>query len=586
MSGVTAMAEKAERSGAEIVKENSHQLRGTIADELQKETDHFAKADVGLLKFHGTYQQDDREARKNRKPGEDKSVRSYMFMVRSKIPGGKISAKQFLTELDLADRFGNGTLRITTRQGLQLHGVLKESLWQTIHEINTCLLSTLGACGDVNRNVMCCPAPHHGAGIHDRLQRIADHLAAHLAPRTRAYHEIWVNGEQLKDLPGLGTPAEEPIYGAVYMPRKFKIGIGLPEDNCVDIYANDLGFLAVVEHGQLAGFNVLVGGGMGMTPAKKETFPALAKRMGFVHEDEVIDVAAAVVGVQRDFGRRDDRSQARLKYLIHSWGLEKFKAKVEEYYGRSIAEPHPVDVTDLDDHLGWHSQGDGRFYLGVNVENGRIQDAGGVNSKTALRTLYERFGPLGMNGRLTPLQSILLSGIEAEWRPEIEQVLRSNGVLPHTEISNTLRYSMACPAVPTCGLAVTESERALPVVIDKLETQLAKLGLAAERFSIHMTGCPNGCARPYNCDIGLVGKAALKYTVRVGGNVLGTRLNFIYKDLVPHDELVQTLVPLFVYFKSGRQLDESFGDFCTRTGKDNLERFATEYAKRSGTQAA
>jgi sulfite reductase (ferredoxin) len=580
------MSDKPERSGAEVVKEGSQQLRGTIAQELRNDSDHFSKSDVGLLKFHGTYQQDDREARKHRRPGEDKAVRSYMFMVRSKIPGGRITASQFLTHLELADRFGNGTLRITTRQGLQLHGILKENLWQTIHDINGCLLTTLGACGDVNRNVMCCPAPHHGDAIHDRLQGIADQLAAHLAPRTKAYHEVWINGEQLKDLPGKGTPAEEPIYGAVYLPRKFKIAVGLPEDNCVDIYANDLGFMAVLDGSRLAGFNVVVGGGMGMTPAKKETFPALAKRLGFIQPDEVIDVATAVVGVQRDFGRRDDRSLARLKYLINSWGIEKFKEKVEEYLVRPIAPPHATDVTGLDDHLGWHPQGDGRSYLGINIENGRVQDSGQVNSRQALRLLFERFGPQGMNARLTPMQSILLTDIEPDWQPEIDQILRANGVLTHTEISNALRYSMACPAVPTCGLAVTESERALPAVIDELEVELAKIGLAAERFSIHMTGCPNGCARPYNCDIGLVGKAALKYTVRVGGNLTGTRLNFVYKDLVPHDELVRTIMPLFLYFKAARQPDESFGDFCTRRGKDDLERFGAEHAQKSGIQAA
>ncbi len=580
------MAEKETPSGAELIKASSRQLRGTIAEELAKESDHFDKADAGLLKFHGTYQQDDREARKNRKPGEDKSVRAYMFMVRSKVPGGKITASQFLAQLDLCERFGNGTLRITTRQGLQLHGILKRDLWQTIHEINSSLLTTLGACGDVNRNVMCCPVPHHGNGLHDRLQKVADQLAAHFAPRTRAYHEIWVNGEQLQDLPVLGTPAEEPIYGAFYLPRKFKIGIGLPEDNCIDIYANDLGFLAIAEGGQLIGFNVLVGGGMGMTPAKKETFPALAKRLGFISVDEAIDVATAIVGVQRDFGRRDDRNQARMKYLIHSWGLEKFKAKVEEYLGHVIAEPHAADVTGLDDHLGWNPQGDGKFYLGINIENGRVQDSGGVNSKSALRSLCEKFGPLGMNGRLTPLQSILLTDLLPEWRTEIESTLRSNGILPLTEISNALRFSMACPAVPTCGLAVTESERALPGIIDELEVQLAKLGLAADQFSIHMTGCPNGCARPYNCDIGLVGKAALKYTIRVGGNLLGTRMNFVYKDLVPQTEIVRKLVPLFAYFKTDRQVGETFGDFCNRKGKEDLERFADEHQKQAGPQAA
>jgi len=570
------MDEPVKHSAKETVKENSRQLRGTIADELAAESDHFSKANVDLLKFHGTYQQDDREARKQRKPGEDKSVRAYMFMIRSKIPGGKLTAAQFLTELDLCERFGNGTLRITSRQGLQIHGVLKDKLWPTIHDINTCLLSTLGACGDVERNVMCCPAPHHGDGVRDRLQAIANQVAAHLAPRTRAYHEIWINGEKLEALPGLGTPAEEPIYGAVYMPRKFKTGLALPNDNCVDIYSDDLGFLAVLENGQLIGFNVLVGGGMGMTPARKDTFPALARRLGFIGVDEVIDLATAVVGVQRDFGRRDDRSLARLKYLIHAWGLEKFKARVEEYYGRRIEEPDPTDVVGMDDHLGWHEQGDGKLYLGVNIENGRIQDRDGVNSKTALRMLYEKFGPVGMNARLTALQSILLNDIQPDWREEINRTLRDHGVPSQTGISNALRFSMACPAVPTCGLAITESERSLPGIIDELEVELAKLGLDAEQFAIHMTGCPNGCARPYNCDIGLVGKAALKYTIRLGGNMLGTRLNCVYKDLVPAEEIVRTLIPLFLYFKADRRDGESFGDFCHRKGPEDLQRTAEE----------
>jgi sulfite reductase (ferredoxin) len=274
------------------------------------------------------------------------------------------------------------------------------------------------------------------------------------------------------------------------MPRKFKIAIGLPEDNCVDIYANDLGLLAIVEHGELRGFNVLVGGGMGTTPARKETFPALARRLGFVATEDVEELATAVVKVQRDFGRRDDRSQARLKYLIHSWGLERFKAKVEEYFGRGIAEPHAADVCGMDDHLGWHEQGDGKFFLGVNIENGRIQDSEPVRSKSALQSLCKRFGPLGMDARLTPLQSILLTNLELTWRTEIESILREQGILSESVISNALRYAMACPAVPTCGLAVTESERALPGVIDEMELALAKLGLGSERFSVHMTGCP------------------------------------------------------------------------------------------------
>ena len=568
------MAKERQKSKQEIVKEASHFLRGSIAEELARDTPKFGSGDIGLLKFHGTYQQDDRDARKHRQPGDDKS---YSFMIRLKVPGGKITAEQFLTELSLGERLGSGTLRITTRQGFQLHGVVKGNLWATIHESNAALLTTLAACGDVNRNVMCCPAPHHNDGVHDRLQATADAIARHLTPQTRAYFEIWIDGE--KAVEQSAGPDIEPIYGNVYLPRKFKIGIALPEDNCIDVYTQDIGLMAVVEAGQLSGYNVLVGGGLGTTPSDQDTFPRLGDRLAFVPYDDVLPVVTAIVMVQRDFGNRADRRCARMKYLVHEWGLSRFKAKVEEYLGgRTLADPHPVEIQGYDDHLGWHPQGDGKFYFGVNVENGRIKDDGSLRLKTGLRCLLERFR---MPARLTPQQSLLLCDLELEWRDEILALLREHGIRTHEEISNARRFAMACPALPTCGLAITESERVMPSVVDELEVELAKLGLATEQFTIRMTGCPNACARPYTADIGLVGKAVGKYTILVGGRLLGNRLNVIYKDMVPLREVVQELVPLLVYFKADREPRESWGDFCHRKGVADLLRFDAEYQSRA-----
>ena len=564
------MAEEAKKSKQEIVKEASHFLRGTIAEELARDTPKFSSDDVGLLKFHGTYQQDDRDARKHRKPGDDKP---YSFMVRIKAPGGKLTADQFLTELSLGERLGNGGLRITTRQGFQLHGVVKGNLRETIHEINKSLLTTLAACGDVERNVMCCPAPHHNDGVHDRLQATADAIAIHLAPQTRAYFEIWVDGEKVVEQSA--GPDIEPIYGEAYLPRKFKTGIALPEDNCIDVYTQDVGLLGVVEGGQLVGYNVLVGGGLGTTPSDQDTFPRLGDRMAFVPYDDVIQVVTAIVMVQRDFGDRTDRKRARMKYLVHDWGLPRFKAKVEEYLGgRTLADLRPVEVHAYDDHLGWHPQGDGKFYFGINVENGRIKDADSLRLKTGLRRLFERFR---MPARLTPQQSILLCDLEMEWKEEMLALLCEHGIKTHKEISSVRRFAMACPALPTCGLAITESERVMPSVVDELEVELAKLRLDAEQFTVRMTGCPNACSRPYTADIGLVGKAVGKYTILVGGRLLGNRLNVIYKDMVPLREIVKELAPLLVYFKADRDPGESLGDFCHRKGVEELLRFDAEY---------
>lgn len=576
------MSDEPKLSPVDKIKLASNYLRGTIGNELTDGTDKFSKDSTQLLKHFGTYQQDDRDARAAMRAAGQKAGKQIIMMVRSKIPGGKLTSEQLLAELDLCDDFGNGTLRITSRQGLQLHGIRKEHLKETIQRINDVGRTTLGGCGDVNRNVMCCPAPYKIDPVHRKLQAAADDLAAHFAPRTGAYHELFLrdlesNGQELVHT----TKGEEiePIYGKQYMPRKFKMGVALPGDNCVDIYTHDLGFLAICRDHDIVGYNVLVGGGQGTTPSVEKTFPALAYKMCYITPDQLIDVATAVVKVQRDFGNREDRKVARMKYLIHEWGLPKFKAKVQEYFGGPLPEPLDDDVFGHDDHVGWFEQGDGRWCYGLNIENGRIQDTDEFQLKTALREVCRQLAP-GI--RLTAHQGMLLTDIAAEDRSKLEAILRHDNVKLSEDFSQVRRWSMACVAWPTCGLSITESERALPGMMDQLEVELEKLGLADERFTVRMTGCPNGCARPYNSDIGLVGKAKDKYTVFVGGRLLGNRLNFIYKDLVPADEVVSELVPLFVYFKDAREPDETFGDFCQRKGTHDLLAFAEKHQAAVG----
>jgi sulfite reductase (ferredoxin) len=556
----------AKRSAVEGIKESSRQLRGTIALELAHDSDHFNDQDKQLLKFHGTYQQDDRDARKDRR--KDGVGKYFMFMVRCKIPGGKVTSDQYLALDQLADRHGNGTLRITSRQGIQFHGVLKSDLQATIKGINDCLLSTLGACGDVERNVMAPPAPFE-TGIYAELQANADLLARHLAPRTTAYHEIWLNGKNVTDAPPLaaggGEGVDEPIYGKVYLPRKFKTGFALPEDNSVDLYAQDLGFLAHVENNTIAGYNVLVGGGMGMTHGNAATFPHLAQPMCYISADQLVPAAEAVIKLFRDHGNRGDRKRARIKYLVHDWGVDKFREMLAGYLPFALVLPRSMEVHGFPLHLGWRPQGDGRYYYGVSVENGRIKDEGSLRLRSALRALVQRLRP---RLRLTPMQDILLCDLPASARADIERTLREHGVSLPEQLSEVQKHSMACPAIPTCGLAITESERSLPAVMDQFETELRRLDLADEKISIRMTGCPNGCVRPYQSDIGLVGRSGDKFTVFVGGNLAGTRLNFLLKDLVPQSEIVLTLLPLLESYQRSRRGGEGFGDYCQRIGPE------------------
>lgn len=572
-------------SAVEVIKANSNYLRGNVVAELADETDSVSKDSANLLKHHGTYQQDDRERRSEARSeaGAKARAKFYCFMVRTAIPGGRLTSDQLLAEMDLCDEVGNTTLRITTRQGLQLHGVLKKNLKRAIRRINEVQLSTLAACGDVKRNVMCTPCPYKGDPVHDQMYELAGEIVRQLNPRTRAYHQIWLsNGEtgESIDVGKIGLPPQsfagpvapgddpvEPIYGKTYLPRKFKFAIGLPGDNSVDVYANDVGLLAICEDWNVIGYNVVVGGSFGVTPSAKKTFPAVSIPLGYIDAERVIDLCIAIVKVQRDYGNRSDRKLARMKYLIHDWGIDRFRAKVEEYFGDSVEAPRPIKVWGYNDGMGWHEQGDGKWFYGLNVENGRIKDTETMQLKTALREICRTLQP---PIRLTPHQSIIFCDIEPQDRGRLEEILRRHHVALTEDYTTVRRWAMACPALPTCGLAVTESERVMPGIVDQLEAELKKLGLENEVFTTRMTGCPNGCARPYNSDIGLVGKTRDKYTIFLGGHVLGDRLNYIYKDLVPTAEVVPTIAPVLRYFKEARQNGESFGDFCDRLGKDAL----------------
>jgi sulfite reductase (ferredoxin) len=551
------------RSGVEILKENSRFLRGNIVAELNDGTDHVSKDSYNLLKFHGTYQQEDRDARKTR----DKTglAKHYMFMVRCKIPGGRVTADQYLALDELAGRYANHTLRLTTRQGIQFHGVLKSQLRPIIHDINQTLLTTLGACGDVERNVMCSAVPIKDA-VHAQVQEAADAIAAHLAPRSKAYHEIWINGKMAQEAGGAGE--DEPIYGKTYLPRKFKTGIALPDDNDVDIYAQDLGFVALVEQGRITGYNVLVGGGMGMTNSNPNTFPYLARPVCSIASAEIVRMAESVVKLYRDHGNRADRKRARIKYVIAEWGVPRFKEVLETYFGAPLADPRPIDLQPMKQLYGWQPQGDGRFFYWLSIENGRIKDEGDFRLRTALRGIVARFKPAL---RITPMQDLILADLPAEARSEVEASLRAHGVLLPEQLSLVQKLSMACPAIPTCGLALSESERSLPGLIDELEAELQRLGLERECLVVRMTGCPNGCARPYQSDIGIVGRSGDKYTLYVGGRLLGDRLNFVLRDLVPFGQIVPTLMPLLTAFKSERLPGECFGDWCQRRGVEHLQ---------------
>ncbi|MBF6593571.1 MAG: NADPH-dependent assimilatory sulfite reductase hemoprotein subunit [Thermaceae bacterium] len=552
-------------SRVEHLKMASSRLRGPVETELKNDSDHFSEDGYQILKFHGIYQQDDRDLRKARKAqglGPD-----YSFMVRVAIPGGVLSPQQYLALDDLADQLGKATLRITTRQAIQYHGIRKGGLKPLMQVLNNNLLTTLSACGDVVRNIVACPAPFVDRNRAE-IMRYAKLLSDHLKPQTRSYYELWLDGEKAasaEESEPLAVAESEPLYGDTYLPRKFKIAFAFPGDNCVDVYTQDIGIVPVLdENNHLQGFTLLVGGGLGQSQGAKDTHPVLAKPLTTIRPEQLLEVTTAIVKVQRDHGRRDNRKFSRMKYLIEAWGIEKFRAQVEKYVGYTLPQAERLEWLSGDDHLGWYEQGDGKLFLGLFVENGRVKD----NIRAGIREVVERFGP---ELRLTPQQNLLFVNLDPSHKAAIEAVLRTHGIALLETIPLVVQQAMACPAMPTCGLAITESERVMPEVIRELAAALERLGLQGGPVPhVRMTGCPNGCARPYSAEIGLVGRSLNSYTIYLGGSPLGTRLGQVHADNVRREEIVLRLEPLLVHYKQARHTGESFGDFCDRVGVEEL----------------
>lgn len=553
--------EEKKKSRAEIVKENSQGLRGTIAAELGEDARHFASENVQLLKFHGIYQQDDRDLRAGlRAEGKD---RKYFFMIRTKNPGGgELSPEQWEILNRVSQQHANGTLRITTREDIQFHGVGKENLKAAIALLNSELISTYGACGDGNRNTMACPVANIRKGSVFDGQAVAREITKHLGFKSPAYYEIWLDGEKIT------ADETETIYGGAYLPRKFKIGIAYPDDNCIDVYTHDIGIVPLLDGMEIAGFTVLVGGGMGSTHGKKETFPRLGEPLGSVTTHRLLEVVTRIVEFQRDHGNRGDRSRARLKYVVEDWGIELVRAEIEARLGWKLAAARPVCFPHGELHLGWHEQNEpGRWYVGIFVENGRIKDTEGCAMLTGLREIVRRFRPAV---RLTPSQDLILSGIPEEQVGLLQGALKDYRIPTDKQVSNLRRHALACPALPTCGLAITEAERRLPYLIDALEG----LGYGDEEIRIRISGCPNSCSRPPTAEIGLIGRSKNKYNIYVGGSPQGTRLAQLYAEAVEPPDLIREIARLIDIYRVHRQPQEHFGDFCHRMDVAKLRELA------------
>jgi sulfite reductase (NADPH) hemoprotein beta-component len=538
----------------EVLKQAIPTLAGNIAATLaDASVDRFTDDDTQFTKFHGIYQQDDRDLRK--------TAKKYMMMIRSRIPGGVMTGKQWIVFDDLATAYGNNTLRVTTRQCIQFHGVVKSGLGPLIKRINESLLSTLAACGDVNRNVTASPTP---ATTKAREEVYADSLrtAYALAPTTKAYHSIWIDNVQLN----LEDPANkdfvDPLYGQTYLPRKFKISFVVPPVNDMDLFTNDLGFIAIVENDKLIGYNVAVGGGMGRSHGQVQTFPRLADVIGFIAPESVIEVAKAVLTTFRDFGDRTNRKHARFKYVVEERGVDWVRAEISRRSGIPFAPERAYKFTTTGDLYGWHRGVDGKKFLTLFVETGRVKDVAGRAQKTALRQVAEQFPHVEF--RLSANQNVIIAGVPDGDQAAITALLASHGVQVENQASVLHAASMACPALPTCGLALAESERMLPGLLDRIGKLTGELGLGSEEIIIRSTGCPNGCARPYTAEVAFVGKAPGRYQLWIGGSATGTRLNRVFKDVVKDPEIENELRPLLTRWRDERLPGERFGDFSAR----------------------
>ncbi|KAH6791620.1 sulfite reductase [Perilla frutescens var. hirtella] len=557
------------RSKVEIIKEHSDFIRYPLNEELLTDSPNINESATQLIKFHGSYQQYNRDER---------GAKSYSFMLRTKNPSGKVSNELYLVMDDLADQFGIGTLRLTTRQTFQLHGVLKKDLKTVMSTIIKSMGSTLGACGDLNRNVLAPAAPFYRK---DYLfaQKTAENIAALLTPQSGFYYDMWVDGEKVMSAEppevvnarndnshGTNFPdSPEPIYGTQFLPRKFKIAVTVPGDNSGDIFTNDIGVVVVSDaDGEPQGFNIYVGGGMGRTHRLESTFPRLAEPLGYVPKEDILYAVKAIVVTQREHGRRDDRKYSRMKYLISSWGIEKFRDVVEEYYGKKFGPCHELPEWEFKSYLGWHEQGDGGLFCGLHVDSGRVKG----KMKTTLREVIEKYN---LNVRITPNQNIILCDVRQAWKRPITTALAQGGLLQPRYVDPLNVTAMACPAFPLCPLAITEAERGIPDILKRVRAVFEKVGLKYnESVVIRITGCPNGCARPYMAELGLVGDGPNSYQIWLGGTPNQTALASVFKDKVKLHDLEKVLEPLFYHWKRKRLSKESFGDFTNRTGKEKL----------------
>lgn len=539
----------------EDLKENSRFLRGTILEGLaDTSTGAISEADGQLLKFHGSYQQDDRDVRNERR--KQKLDRAYSFMVRVRLAGGVCSPQQWLQMDEIAHKQANGTLKLTTRQTFQFHGIIKSNLKRAMQGLNKACLDSIAACGDVNRNVMCDTNPFESK-IHGEVLEAAWFVSNSLLPKTRAYHEIWLDGEKVET-------TEEPMYGSTYLPRKFKIVFAVPPRNEVDVYAHDLGFIAIVEDGELLGYNVTIGGGLGMTHNAEPTYPRLGDNVGYIAKEDLLAVAKAVLTTQRDYGDRVDRRHARLKYTVDTMGIDAFKREVEVRSGVPFAPLKPFKFESNGDRFGWVKGCDDKWHLTLYIAGGRVKDTADYKLMTGLRELAKVHKG---DFRLTANQNLIIGQIAEADRPVVEAILREYGILDRLSSASGLRLnSISCVALPTCGLALAESERYLPELITDLEQITEASGLRDDAIIIRMTGCPNGCGRPYLGEIGLVGRSPGKYNLYLGAGFAGDRLNKLYKENLGHEQIVAELKPVIEHYAKEREEGERFGDFTIRKG--------------------
>ncbi|MDQ0483675.1 assimilatory sulfite reductase (NADPH) hemoprotein subunit [Guptibacillus hwajinpoensis] len=543
-------------SEMENIKEKSDYLRGSLVESFADPiTSSIPDAETKLLKFHGSYMQDDRDLRQERK--QQKLEPAYQFMVRVRLPGGVATPEQWLVMDDLANSYGNGTLKLTTRQTFQMHGVLKWNMKKSIQAMDRALMDSLAACGDVNRNVMCNANPYQ-SDIHAEVHEWARKLSDDLLPRTRAYHEIWLDEEKVLDR----SEIIEPMYGSQYLPRKFKIGVAVPPSNDVDIFSQDLGFIAILEDGKLQGFNVAVGGGMGMTHGDPNTYPQLSRIIGFCSPEKIVEVAEKIITIQRDYGDRSERKYARFKYTIDRRGLEWVRNELNNRLGWNLEEERSYHFDHNGDRYGW-LKGDGKWHLTVFIQNGRIVDAENSDIMTGLREIAKVHTG---HFRLTPNQNLIIASVSEEKKSEIDALVEKYGLTDGRQNSALRRNSMACVAFPTCGLAMAEAERYLPSLIDKIEVIVDEAGLRDEEIVIRMSGCPNSCSRPTLGEIAFIGKAPGKYNMYLGAGFVGDRLSKLYKENIGEEEILQSLKPILFNYAKEKEENEHFGDYVIRAG--------------------